>query len=94
VGGKEATRHNKKTPLPKRCFPKTKLHIPSFPSMGGTNISVCAFEAFQPTVCLPWIIFRQDSSERAYSRYWYLIRDLLSKQVQHIGTNIEATKAR
>jgi hypothetical protein len=60
-----AANGSKKAPLIKRCYTEIKLHIPSFPSMGGTNISVCAFEAFQPTVCLPWIIFRQDSSERA-----------------------------
>jgi hypothetical protein len=56
---------DKKAPSQKRCCPKAELHIPSFPRMGGTGISICAFEAFQPTVCLPWILFRQDSSERA-----------------------------
>jgi hypothetical protein len=65
VRNNKAASENKKAPLLKRCCAETKLHIPSFPSMGGTNISVCAFEAFQPTVCLPWILFRQDSSERA-----------------------------
>jgi len=25
---------------------KTKLHIPSFPSTGGADISICALEAF------------------------------------------------
>jgi hypothetical protein len=65
VGDKEATTGSKKAPSPKRCCPKTKLHIPSFPSTGGTDISIYALEAFQPTVCLPWILFRQDSSERA-----------------------------
>ena len=66
----------KKAPLPKRCCPKTKVHIPSFPSTGGTGISIRALEAFQPTVCLPWIIFRQDSSERANSRSWILYQGL------------------
>jgi hypothetical protein len=65
VRNNKAASENKKAPLPKRCCAETKFYIPSFPSMGGTNISVCAFEAFQPTVCLPWILFRQDSSERA-----------------------------
>jgi hypothetical protein len=64
-GLNEATSGNKKAPLQKRCCPKTKLHIPSFPSTGGIDISIYALEAFQPTVCLPWIFFRQDSSERA-----------------------------
>jgi len=55
---------------------KPRFHIPSFPSTGGTGISIRALEAFQPTVCLPWIIFRQDSSERANSRSWILYQGL------------------
>jgi len=65
AGDREATAGSKKAPSQKRCCPKTKLYIPSFPSTGGTDISICALEAFQPTDCLPWFFFRQDSSERA-----------------------------
>jgi len=53
---KETTSGNKKAPSRKRCCPETKLDIPSFPTTGGTGISIRAFEAFQPTDCLPWIL--------------------------------------
>jgi hypothetical protein len=69
-------KENKKAPLPKRRCPKTKLHIPSFPSTGGTDISIRALEALQPTDCLPWLFFRQDSSERANSQSWILYQGL------------------
>jgi hypothetical protein len=76
---------NKKAPSEERCCPDNKLHVPSFPSAGGTDISICALEAFQPTVCLPWTLFRQVSSERASPYFRYRIGDLPRGHLPDIG---------